>query len=144
MLNNGRKGCCSPTINLKTHLRFSNHGLIEGPLSHDMSPHVTDEVFNAASHLMGGMVSTLGTAVLITGASAHGNPWAIVAFSLYGASLMLLFYASFAHHAIWGSPDLMKALRLLDYVSIYFLIPGTMTPFCFVCMHNQWEGWVFF
>merc|ERR1712129_651034 len=63
-----------------------------GSLSHDHSPHVTDEVFNAASHLMAGMLSVLGTAVLIAGASAHGNPWAIVAFSVYGLSLCLLFF----------------------------------------------------
>jgi len=64
-----------------------------GSHSHDHSPHVTDEVFNAASHLMAGMLSVLGTAVVIVGASAHGNPWAIVAFSVYGASLCLLFFA---------------------------------------------------
>jgi len=115
-----------------------------GSLSHDHSPHVTDEVFNAASHLMAGMLSVLGTAVLIVGASAHGNPWAIVAFSLYGASLCLLFFSSFAHHAIKGSETLMKALRKLDYIAIFFLIPGTMTPFCFVCLTNTWIGWTFF
>jgi len=115
-----------------------------GSLSHDHSPHVTDEVFNAASHLMAGMLSVLGTAVLIVGASAHGNPWAIVAFSVYGASLCLLFFASFAHHGIKGSEKLMKALRKLDYISIFFLIPGTVTPFCFVCLKNTWVGWTFF
>ena len=34
-------------------------GLI-GEMSHDGAEHVTDEVFNAASHLMGGMLSVLG------------------------------------------------------------------------------------
>lgn len=115
-----------------------------GSLSHDHSPHVTDEVFNAASHLMAGMLSVLGTAVLIAGASAHGNPWAIVAFSVYGLSLCLLFVASFAHHGLKGSDTLMKALRKLDYVAIFFLIPGTITPFCFVCLTNTWVGWTFF
>lgn len=123
---------------------FTDLGATDRLLSHDGSPHVTDEVFNAASHLVGGILSLLGTAVLVTGASAHANPWAIVSFSLYGASLNFLFWASFCHHAIRGSERLMGCLRKLDYVAIYFLIPGTMTPVCFVCLHSRWEGWVFF
>ena len=69
---------------------------------------------------------------------------------MYGASLMFLFFASFApgssetpillgaesfwrewhqrHHAIKGPKPLMDLLRTLDYVAIYFLIPGTMVP----------------
>jgi len=124
--------------------RFADHGILDGPLSHDGSPHVTDEVFNAASHLVAGMLSVLGAAVLITGASAHGDPWAITAFSLYSGSLLFLFFSSFAHHGIKGSPRLMEILRRLDYVAIFFLIPGTMTPVCFVCLTGTWVGWVFF
>mmetsp|Transcript_124361 Transcript_124361/g.243878 ORF Transcript_124361/g.243878 Transcript_124361/m.243878 type:complete len:294 (+) Transcript_124361:97-978(+) len=123
---------------------FTQPGANQRPYSHDHSPHVTDEVFNAASHLMGGMLSLLGSAALIASASAAANPWAIVAFSLYGFSLNFLFWGSFCHHAIRGSDRLMKTLRLLDYVAIYFLIPGTMSPVCLICLHSQWEGWVFF
>lgn len=122
---------------------FTETGNTDRMVSHDHSKHVTDEVFNAASHFMGGMLSTLGTAVLVTGASTAGDPWAIVGFSVYGACLMNLFFSSFAHHGIRGSERLMRLLRTLDYVAIYFLIPGTMTPVCFICLHDRWEGWVF-
>lgn len=135
-----RSGCCEPQAD---EIRFSDTGLIHGTLSHDGSVHVTDEVFNSASHLFGGMMSVLGTAVLVAGASAAGNPWAVVGFSLYGSSLIFLFFASFAHHAIKGSDKLMKTLRMMDYVAIYFLIPGTMIPVCLVCLHEAWIGWVF-
>eukprot|EP00439_Symbiodinium_sp_Y106_P063473 s1736_g9.t2 len=140
-----RRSCCAspaPVAHRETP-RFSNVGLI-GEMSHDGAEHVTDEVFNAASHLMGGMLSVLGSAVLITGAAANSNPWGVISFSLYGASLMFLFFASFAHHAIKGPKPLMDLLRTLDYVAIYFLIPGTMVPVCFVCLHDTWVGWVFF
>jgi len=129
---------------VESPLRFAALGIIDGTLSHDLSPHVTDEVFNAASHLFGALCSILGTSVLVSGASAHRNPWAIVSFSVYGASLIFLFFASFAHHAIKGSPKVMKVLRTMDYVAIYFLIPGTMMPVCLVCLHDTWVGWVFF
>eukprot|EP00956_Cyclotella_meneghiniana_P008241 scaffold10954_cov74-Cyclotella_meneghiniana.AAC.20 len=35
------------------------------PLSRDLSPHVTDEVFNSISHLSAAMLSLLGTTLLI-------------------------------------------------------------------------------
>jgi len=142
-------GCCLPGAAVQAEMqqmedaRFTTPGSL-GDLSHDHSPHVTDEVFNAASHLMGGLLSVLGTSVLVTGAGAHHSPWGVISFALYGASLMFPFFASFAHHAIKGSPKLMKLLRTLDYVAIYFLIPGTMMPVCFVCLHDSWTGWVFF
>lgn len=124
--------------------RFADVDVIDGPLSHDHAPHPTDEVFNAASHFSAAMLAVLGATVLITGSSAHADPWSIVAFSLYGASLIFLFGASFAHHAIKGSEMLMYVLRLMDYCAIYILIPATATPLCLVCLHNTWIGWVFF
>jgi len=125
-------------------MQFSDHGLIVGPLSHDHSPHVTDEVFNAASHFVAGMLSILATACMVSDASSHGDPWAIVSMSVYGATLILLFMGSFCHHAIKGSARLMKCLRTVDYVAIYFLIPGTLTPVALMCLHDSWIGWVFF
>ena len=57
-------------------------GLI-GEKSHDGAEHVTDEVFNAASHLMGGMLSVLGQ-LLITSqrqlSSAVGLPLILLRF----------------------------------------------------------------
>jgi hypothetical protein len=47
-------------------------------LSRDHSPHVTDEVFNSASHFVGAMFSLLGMVVLIVRSSVAGNAWAIV------------------------------------------------------------------
>jgi hemolysin III len=124
--------------------KFAEAGKLSGERSRDGSTFVTDEVFNAASHLVGCMLSILGTAVLIAHASAKGNPWAIVAYAIYGFSLILLFGASFLHHGITGSERLNSVLRGLDYVSIYVLIAGTATPLCLICLHQTWIGWVFF
>lgn len=111
-------------------------------LSRDGSIHATDEVFNAASHLVALILSVLGSAILVVDASAQGEPWKIVSFSLYGASLMFLFGASTLHHAIEGSCE--PFLRMLDYFAIYPLIAGTFTPLCLVYYHNQPVGWTFF
>jgi hemolysin III len=110
-------------------------------LSRDQSIHATDEVFNAASHLSATMLSILGTVLLISQASAKGEPWKIVSFSIYGASLIFLFGASTLHHGLSGPGDAF--LRMMDYLAIYPLIAGTFTPLCLVFYHDNTIGWVF-
>ena len=112
-----------------------------GEFSRDGSPHATDETFNAGSHLAGTLFSILGTVILITEASAQKDPWKIVSFSLYGASLIFLFGSSTLHHGISG--PLEGPLRVLDYMAIYPLIAGTFTPLCLVYYHDDPMGWAF-
>jgi len=110
--------------------------------SRDGSIHATDEVFNAASHLAALILSILGSAILVVDASAQGEPWKIVSFAIYGASLIFLFGSSTLHHAIEGPWE--DFLRMLDYFAIYPLIAGTFTPLCLVFYHQDPVGWTFF
>lgn len=120
-----------------------NHPSI-GLLSRDGSIHVTDEVFNSASHMIATMMSILGSAILISEASYLGEPWKIVSMSLYGASLIFLFGASTLHHSISASDEVEALLRMLDYVAIYPLIAGTFSPLTLVFYHDSVIGWCFF
>jgi len=126
-----------------TWWEFTDFGM-SGHVSRDGSVHVTDEVINAATHLAAAMISLLGTALLISESSRRGEPWKIVSFSIYGASLIFLFMASTLHHSIRGSKKIELRLRILDYVAIYPLIAGTFTPLCLVYFHNSTIGWTFF
>lgn len=112
--------------------------------SRDGSPHVTDEVFNASSHLAATILSILGSVLLIVDSSARGEPWKIVSFSIYGASLINLFACSTLHHGIIASPRIEHLLRMLDYLAIYPLIAGTFTPLTLVYYHDNPMGWAFF
>jgi hemolysin III len=89
------------------------------------------------------MLSLLGTTLLVVEASDQRNPWKIVSFSVYGASLVFLFAMSALHHGIEGSPRLEKFLRMMDYLAIYPLIAGTLTPLCLVYFHGSVIGWAF-
>ena len=109
--------------------------------SRDGSPNATDETFNTASHLTACFFSILGTALLIAQASALGEPWKIVSFSIYGSSLIFLFACSALHHGIAGKLEVL--FRMLDYLAIYPLIAGTFTPLCLVYYHDHVIGWVF-
>lgn len=127
----------------ETWWEFTDFGM-KGHVSRDGSVHVTDEVINAATHLTASMISLLGTALLISDSSRRGEPWKIVSFSIYGASLLFLFISSSLHHSIRGSKEIELRLRILDYVAIYPLIAGTFTPLCLVYFHNTTIGWTFF
>ena len=112
-------------------------------LSKDGSIHVTDEIFNTVSHTAGAIFSLLGMVLLIALSSVAGKIWHIVGFSLYGASLFMLFLASAFHHGIDSTERLNRFFRLFDYLSIFALIAGTYTPICLILSRDAW-GWSVF
>ena len=112
-------------------------------LSKDKSPHVTDEIFNTASHLTGAILAVLGTVLLVVEAAAAGKIWHIISFGIYGLSLILLFIASSLHHGIDASRRTDDVLRPFDYLAIYPLIAGPYTPSCLVALRGT-LGWSVF
>ena len=75
-------------------------------------------------------------------ASLHGDVWQIVSFSIFGASLIILYGASTLYHSA-KKPVLRNKLNIIDHVSIYVLIAGTYTPFTLVTLKGT-IGWVIF
>jgi hemolysin III len=112
-------------------------------LSKDNSPHVTNELFNTISHLAAACVALLGAVLLIAQASVQGDPWKIAGFSIYGLSLVNLFVFSTLHHGINASSKVNNLLRTFDYVSVFALIAGTVTPLVLVLYRNV-MGWSVF
>ncbi len=110
------------------------------PLSKDGSIHATDERANTITSLTGACLSVLGTALLVVQSAADRKVWHIVAFSIYGLSLIALFTFSTLHHAINSTPKVEARLRMLDYVSVFGLIAGTSTPIVLVLDRTPF-GW---
>lgn len=99
------------------------------------------ERFNSLSHLVGAAAALAGTVFLILAAVRQGDPWKMVSFSIYGASLILLYLFSTLYHSL---PRRGKAVfRKLDHLAIYLLIAGTYTPFTLVTLRGPW-GWTIF
>ncbi len=96
------------------------------------------ERFNSISHLIGTGLAIAGTVLLITLAGLQGNPWKVVGFSLYGATLILLFLCSTLYHSLRGRAK--DVLRKFDHCAIYVLIAGSYTPFALVSLRGAW-GW---
>ena len=101
-----------------------------------------EERINISSHAIGFLLSIAATALLVTYASLDGTVWHIVSFSIYGASMMIVFSASTIYHSA-KTPVLRKRLRVFDHAAIYVLIAGSYTPFTLVTL-NGTVGWVLF
>jgi hemolysin III len=95
------------------------------------------EPVNGVSHLLGLVLAGAGTFLLLR--LAH-HPAQMVAFAIYGATLILLYGSSTLYHTLPLSGRPLRALRTLDHIAIYFLIAGTYTPLGLVTLNGA-LGW---
>jgi hemolysin III len=95
------------------------------------------EPFNGASHLLGLLLAGAGTILLLRLARGSAE---LMAFSIYGATLILLYGASTLYHTLQLPERPLRALRTLDHIAIYFLIAGTYTPVALITL-NGTLGW---
>ena len=100
-----------------------------------------EELANALTHGAGILVSAGGAAVLVMLAAGVGAT-AVVAASVFGGSLILLYTASTLYHAT-RKPTTKGRLKVFDHCAIYVLIAGTYTPFTLVGLRGAW-GWSLF
>ena len=101
-----------------------------------------EEKINITTHATGFILSIVAFVLLVTHANLHGDVWHIVSFSIFGASLIVLYAASTFYHSA-KQPELRSRLKIFDHASIYILIAGTYTPFTLVTL-NGTIGWVIF
>ena len=99
------------------------------------------ERLNGLTHLFGALAAIAGVAVLLKLAAQQGDAWKLVSFSIYGASLFLLYLISTLYHSTRGRTKAI--LRKFDHNAIYLLIAGSYTPFTLVTLRGAW-GWTLF
>ncbi len=101
-----------------------------------------EKKINIISHAIGFILSIVALVLLVTHAILYGDVWHIISFSIFGASLMILFASSTFYHSA-KKPVLRNKLKIIDHASIYVLIAGTYTPFTLITL-NDTIGWVIF
>ena len=74
---------------------------------------------------------------------SNGDPWRATSFSIYGATLILLYTGSALYHSLRVSEKTEGVLYGLDRTGIYLLIAGTYTPLCLLPLRGGW-GWTLF
>jgi len=113
-----------------THTEYSRHYLI------------LNEVLNSISHGIGFGLSIAGLVILIVSAADTGEPIRVVAFAIYGSTLILLYLFSCLYHSL-SFTHAKRVFKIFDHSCIYLLIAGTYTPLCLVTV-GGWQGWTLF
>jgi len=93
------------------------------------------EKFNSITHLVGAVLALIGFFALLVVAIAHKDTVLTASFSVFGATLILLYTASTLYHSL-RPPKLKILFQKLDHVSIYLLIAGTYTPYMMVSLRD--------
>jgi hemolysin III len=95
------------------------------------------EPVNGLTHLAGAILSIIGFIVLVVIAVENGSTRQIVAFSIFGTSLVAMYCASAFYHSLKLSERGVAHLRRIDHMMIYVLIAGTYTPVCLVILGGR-------
>lgn len=85
------------------------------------------------------MLSIAGLSILVVLAVLYGNVYQTVAFSIYGATLVILYLAATLYHS-FQQPHVKYVFEVIDHAAIYLLIAGTYTPFLLIAIRGVW-GW---
>ncbi len=104
------------------------------------TPHTetpAEETASSITHAIGGLLASSALTLMITFAVQAHDARRVVAVSIYGSSLLLMYVASTCYHLV-RSRRVKRTLRILDHASIYLLIAGTYTPILLVSMRNAW------
>ncbi len=96
------------------------------------------EPFCGLSHGLGACLAVAALGTLLR--SAHGDPWRIVAFALYGTSLIFLYTVSALYHSLRLPEDRLDRLQRWDHVAIFLFLAGSYAPLCLVSLRGPW-GW---
>lgn len=98
-----------------------------------------EEIANSITHGIGAGLSVVGLTLLVVLAGRYGDVYQIVSFSVYGATLVILYTASTLYHS-FQRPRVKRVFQVIDHASIYLLIAGTYTPFLLIRVRSEW-GW---
>lgn len=87
-----------------------------------------EEIANAVTHGIGVLLSIPALVFLILFAVRSGDSLDIVSFSIFGASMLLLYICSTLLHGVQHKKA-KYVFEIMDHGAIYVLIAGTYTPF---------------
>ncbi|MBU2996614.1 hemolysin III family protein [Cellulophaga baltica] len=100
-----------------------------------------EEFLNTISHGLGIILGIIGFFFLVF-KNSNKSDYALFSIIVYTFSILLLYTASTLYHNA-TLPAIKSKFRILDHISIYFLIAGTYTPVALIILLNG-KGWMIF
>ena len=84
-----------------------------------------EEIFNAVSHGIGGLLSVWALVLMLIRAR---GPLAVVSVSLFGGAMVALYVISCVYHALSRRTEGKKVLRVIDHCNVFLLVMCTYVP----------------
>ncbi|MGF1555839.1 PAQR family membrane homeostasis protein TrhA [Paucihalobacter sp.] len=100
-----------------------------------------EELLNAYTHGLGALLGIAGLILLLLKNNSE-VPFSTFSVVVYGISIIVLFSASTLYHSVRKERQ-KHYFRIVDHISIYFLIAGTYTPVLLITLADT-RGWLLF
>ncbi|MBA7575028.1 hypothetical protein ES708_16844 [subsurface metagenome] len=127
----------SKSAKFESTLEKENLTITSPIISHKSFIKRPEERFSVYSHLIGAILSAIGTIFLIIRSS--GDPSKIIVSIIYGTAVTLLFIASTVCHSLKKSEDHIFFWTRIDQIAIFFMIAGTYTPISYIYLTGAWR-----
>ncbi|MFC0472298.1 hemolysin III family protein [Halalkalibacter kiskunsagensis] len=101
-----------------------------------------EEIANAITHGIGALLSVVALVLLVVYSSIYGSAWHVVSFTIYGVTMLLLYFSSTMVHA-FPKGKVKDLFEIFDHASIYLFIAGSYTPLLFIVVQGT-LGWTLF
>lgn len=102
----------------------------------------SEEIANAITHGIGVLLSIAALVLLIVFSSMHGTALHIVSFTIYGVTMLMLYFSSTMLHSL-PEGKVKNLFEIFDHASIYLFIAGSYTPLLFIVVQGT-LGWTLF
>ena len=96
------------------------------------------EPMNGFTHFIGIILSIIALPVLLVPAIEMGKTLHVVSFSIFAASMLLLYTSSTVYHWANVSAEKLLILRKLDHIMIFVMIAGCYTPITLIALKGAW------
>lgn len=101
-----------------------------------------EELWNAITHGLGVLLSIAALVLCVVKSAISGNATAVVASSVYGSMMIILYLMSTLYHSLKVN-NAKRVFNIIDHCSIYLLIAGSYTPYTLVTLKGA-LGWTIF
>lgn len=102
---------------------------------------IPEEVANMVSHGVGFVLFVICSPFLIYKAATSNVDNYSLGCVIFCVSLLMVYTSSTVYHSVFWLKA-KRRLRVLDHISIYFLIAGSFTPFLLVYVRSTTGNWV--
>ena len=93
-----------------------------------------EEFWNTVTHFIGLILALIGIPFLFF-YDTHFSGLSVFSLSLFSIGLLLVYGSSTLYHRV-SETNLKRKLKVLDHISIFYLILGSYAPVCMITLYN--------